>query len=51
MEQWLTGVVVKQLAGRIIPALVGAALGFLAAAGYLPAGVAECVDQAAQSAL
>lgn len=51
MEQWLTGVVVKQLVGRLIPALVGAALGFLAAAGYLPAGVAECVTEAGQSAL
>lgn len=52
MNQWLTDVVVKALAARLIPALVGAGLGFLVAAGWLPAGVAECVDGAvAPSAL
>lgn len=51
MKEWLTVVVVKQLAGRLVPAFVGAGLGFLVAAGYLPPHVAECVDQATQSAL
>lgn len=48
MDKWLTGVVAKALAARLVPALVGAGLGFLVAAGWLPAGVAECVDAAVQ---
>lgn len=51
MEKWLTGVVGKMLAARLIPALVGAGLGFLVAAGYLPAEVAQCVDAAQAPAL
>lgn len=46
MDQWQT-VVVAALARRVIPVLLAAGLGYLAALGLVDQTLVECVDQAA----